>query len=182
MRPALPSAALVALIVVTCASAMPLAQSNDENRLKAAIVAKIPQFVEWPASALSAQSTHDICVMGPDAVASDLRDLVGDESLGGRRFAVRLLTGESNLDGCLVLYVTAVPAARHSQILQRASSRPILTIGDAGRFLDDGGIVQLKRLQDHVRFDINATAAERSGLRISSQLLQLADNVRGGVR
>jgi hypothetical protein len=57
---------------------------------------------------------------------------------------------------------------------------PILTVGDDSRFLDEGGDIQLKIVAGRVRFEVNAAAASRVGLKISSQLLQLALAVRGG--
>ena len=58
---------------------------------------------------------------------------------------------------------------------------PILTIGETGRFLDDGGIIKLRIVERRVRFDVNAAAADRVGMRISSQLLRLALEVRMGL-
>ena len=71
-------------------------------------------------------------------------------------------------------------AARRA-VLQSIESSPILTVSDAPRFLDEGGIVQLKLVDNRVRFAIDATAARRAGLRLSAQLLRLAIQVRGTV-
>lgn len=40
-------------------------------------------------------------------------------------------------------------------------------------------VVQLRVVESRVRFEIGATAAQQAGLRLSSQLLRLALNVRG---
>ena len=45
--------------------------------------------------------------------------------------------------------------------------------------VDDGGIVRLRSVDGRIRFDIDVAAAQRAGLRVSSQLLQLALTVRG---
>jgi hypothetical protein len=57
---------------------------------------------------------------------------------------------------------------------------PVLTVGDGDTFLDDGGVIQLRTLDRRVRFDISMSAAQHSRLRLSSQLLRLALEVRGG--
>jgi hypothetical protein len=64
----------------------------------------------------------------------------------------------------------------------RAAALPILTVGDYGTFLDEGGIVKLLIIDGRVRFEVDLATAGRVGLRLSSQLLQLALNVRGGPR
>jgi hypothetical protein len=56
----------------------------------------------------------------------------------------------------------------------------VLTVSDDQKFLDQGGIVRLRQVDGRLRFDIDAGAARRAGLRISSQMLQLAATVRGG--
>jgi hypothetical protein len=63
---------------------------------------------------------------------------------------------------------------RGASVLQAAVERPILTVGESDRFLEEGGIIALKVIDRRVRFEIHAANAQRSGLRISSQLLGLA--------
>jgi hypothetical protein len=53
---------------------------------------------------------------------------------------------------------------------------PVLTVGESADFTDLGGIVQLVREGNKMRFDVNVAAAEDAGLRIQAQLLKLARN------
>jgi hypothetical protein len=53
----------------------------------------------------------------------------------------------------------------------------VLTVADRPGFLEEGGVIELKLSGGRVRFDINLAAAREAGLRLSSQLLQLADRV-----
>jgi uncharacterized membrane protein len=47
------------------------------------------------------------------------------------------------------------------------------------RFTERGGMISLRLVGQKVRFDINMDAAERAGLKLSSQLLRLARVVYG---
>ena len=47
-------------------------------------------------------------------------------------------------------------------------------------FLRQGGAIRLFLPDDHVRFEISLDATEQARLKISSKLLALAQNVRGG--
>ena len=173
----------IAVFVLTgMPSAAPGAQAPSLMvRLKAAVLSKFPQFVEWPAAALDGRTTVDICIATPDPFGQDLPDLVAGQTLNGRPFAAREVAREEDLDGCQVLYLPPRAPRGTDPLLLRARSLPILTVGDGPRFLDDGGIVALRVVDGRVRFDINATAAQRAGLRMSSQLLRLALSVRGSV-
>jgi YfiR/HmsC-like len=152
--------------------------STIENRLKAAVVSKFPQFVQWPDAALAGRSTLDLCIAPPDPFGDELDELVSGETLNGRALVVRRVERARDVDGCQVLVLPRRPDGRHP-LLATAATRPILTIGDDESFLDAGGIVRLRVVGGRVRFEINAAAARTANLRISSQLLQLALNVRG---
>jgi hypothetical protein len=167
-------------LALAAASAPPLWSQSDpassEHRLKAAFVYRFPQFVEWPANVLDQRATLDICVASPNPFGSTLEDLVAGETLNGRRLAVRQVDRRDTMDGCRVLYV---PGDSAEAALARVADRPVLTVGESPRFLDEGGVILLRLVDRRVRFEVNAIAAERAGLRLSSQLLRLALSVRG---
>jgi hypothetical protein len=151
----------------------------NEYRLKAAFVYQFPQFVEWPAAAWRGVTAVQLCIARPNPFGRELDELVRGESLNGRPFAIREVGAPESLQGCHVLFVSAsAPGA--AGMLKEARAAAILTVGEGERFLDDGGIIALRVVERRVRFDVNTSAAQRVGLRISSQLLSLALNVRGG--
>jgi len=149
---------------------------TNEDRLKAAFVYRFPQFVERPAESLDGQQTLDICVGPPNPFGDTLQQLVAGESLDGRRLNVRHLSPREEPSECHVLYL---PGDRYADGLRLVADQPILTVGDSQRFLDEGGIIRLSVMDRRVRFEVNAVAAERARLRLSSQLLRLALAVRG---
>lgn len=180
MRPALFRLATIAALGATMVSVCSAQIAAPENRLKAAIVSKFVQFVDWPLTSRDAPTRIDLCVGVPDPFGQDLDELVAGQQLNGRPIVARRVDRDADLAGCRVLYLPLRPDGRVHPLLHRASSLPILTVGDDTTFLDHGGIVQLRVVGGRVRFDVNAAAARRVGLRISSQLLQLAASVRGG--
>ena len=150
----------------------------EAARLQAAFLLKFPQFVEWPPAVLTARKTIDICVARPNPFEGALRELVKGESVGARALVVRDVGPPDALDTCHVLFMSAsTPDA--GRLLERVKGRPVLTVGEADGFLDDGGIIRLRFLDRRLRFDINGAAADRGSLRLSSQLLELAVVVRG---
>lgn len=169
---------LIGAAIVICVPAHPGAQAAaSEYRLKAAFVYRFPQFVEWPAAAIQDARTLDLCVLQPNAFGSDLQDLVSGESLAGRSLRVRVIAGVDTLPGCHLVFIGARSEAA-AAVLKAVASRPVLTVGETDRFLEDGGIILLKIVERRVRFEVNATNAEKAGLRISAQLLGLAAAVR----
>jgi hypothetical protein len=170
-----------AVVVAAVVSATVTAQDADqEYRLKAAFVYQFSQFVDWPDAAWGNLKQVDLCVYGAEALQRELERLVKGESLRGRPYVVRSLGHEDAIASCQVLVVTARSKDEVAEILRDTVGRPILTIGDSDRFLEDGGIIRLTLVERRVRFDVSASEARRAGLRISPQLLNLARSIRGG--
>jgi hypothetical protein len=168
------AASLVATIGVVPIAAQP----SLEVRLKAAVLSKLPQFVDWPPAALSGRAQMVVCVLAPDPFGADLPELLAGERLNGRPVVARTISREDELGACQVLYVPAGALTASRRLFDATATRPVLTVSDDQQFLDAGGIVQLGMVNGRVRFDVDAGTAQRAGLRISSQLLQLARNVR----
>jgi len=175
------SAALACLLALGGSVALRAAADSDisENRVKAAVVAKIAAFVTWPPQVMASRRTIELCVGAPNRFGGDLAALVEGQKVDGRDLVVRVVSAPQEIDGCQILFVPGrVGPAGHS-LLARAQSRPVLTIGDYPEFLDDGGIVNLRVVDGRVRFDLDLASARRAGLQISSQLARLALSVRG---
>jgi hypothetical protein len=174
-------APILAFAVAATAGVVPVAaQGALKSKVEAAILSKFPQFVDWPAGTFTGRATIDLCVVAGDTMQRDLQDVVSDERIGGRTLAVRRVDREAELSGCHLLFVPATAIPSHRSLLKRAASLPVLTVSDGDGFLEDGGIVRLREVDGRVRFDVDTASAARAGLRISSQLLQLAASVKGG--
>jgi hypothetical protein len=151
----------------------------DEYRVKAAFVYRFPQFVTWPQSATTGSATLDLCIARPSPFGSELEQLAQGEVVDGRGLRVREVSGPDAVAGCHALFV-GKDAAGARQLLQAATGRHILTVGESERFLSEGGIIALRVINRRVRFEVDAANARKAGLRIEAQLLNLAVAVRGG--
>jgi hypothetical protein len=150
---------------------------SGEARLKAAFVFQFAQWTVWPARALEGRPALEYCVGPTNPFGTALRDLTAGELIGGRPLVVREVTLTTAVTTCHVLFVSG---SSSPSLLERVAGQPVLTVGDSPRFLNDGGIIQLIRVGNNLRFHISPAAAERAGLRLSSHLLELAENLRRG--
>jgi hypothetical protein len=57
--------------------------------------------------------------------------------------------------------------------LSQLDSKPVLTVSELGNFARDGGDINFYLSDGRIRFEINPQSAQRCGLKISSQLLNL---------
>lgn len=150
----------------------------DEPRLKGGFLLRFAQFVEWPPEVTRPYPTINLCLTGAAPQRSFLEELVVGETIDGKPLRVMEATPAS-IDQCHVAFLAGEDAARR-RLLGRIARRPILTVSDAPEFLDEGGIVVMRVVDSRVRFDVDAGAARRANLRLHTQLLRLASNVRDG--
>ena len=63
--------------------------------------------------------------------------------------------------------------------LQRERDRPLLIVADGAQGLEAGALLAFVLVENRLRFEASLRAAERSGLKVSSRLLALAQRVTG---
>ncbi len=167
---------MLAVTLGLLCSAVVEARTPHEYALKAAYIYRFSFFVEWPDSAFAdSEAPLTIGVIGGDPFKETLdRTLVG-KTMKGRKVTTRLFTSSTDYAYCHILYVADENRGRVKQTLDRIKGAPTLAIGETNDFLTDGGAVQFVARDERIRFRIDNAVARRSGLRISSKLLQLAE-------
>ncbi|HZI83806.1 MAG TPA: YfiR family protein [Casimicrobiaceae bacterium] len=150
-----------------------------EQRLKAVFLYKFADYVEWPERVFPRADTPvTIAVIGDEPLVAELTEVIKDRTLRGRSFEVRRLSDDSSVDGIHVLFV----ARAHDAALRRAAvaSAPILVVTDSEGALNSGSTINFMVVDERVRFEVSVEDAERRGLKLSSRLLSVAQNVRTG--
>jgi len=153
------------------------AQGNDAAA-KARFAVTLMRFVQWPVSAAGVDGAPlRLCVLQDSAALANAFLAHDGASVGGRRMVVvtRPAPGAS---GCDALFVDASGAAAAAPLLADAMARPVLTLGAIDGFLAAGGMVEVVRVDDTLRFDVDLRQLRRAGLGLSSQVLKLARRVR----
>lgn len=146
-----------------------------EAAIKAAVVANLPKFVEWPATAFqSTSAAFQVGILGDDSVAESIVLALDGKRLGDRVVSVSRLSKLEDASNCHLLYVSASEERRLDAIIKLLEGRPVLTVADFNRFAQRGGMVGLTVEAGKVRFEINERAARANGLRLSANLLRLA--------
>ena len=151
------------------------APQSLEYSVKANYLVRFAAFVEWPQrSFATSQSPVVICVVGRDPFRGALDRAARAQTAYGRSLAVRRPRTAEAAAGCHILYVGQGGAR-----LVPDGARSILLVTDAA-ISSQRGMIHFDIHDERVRFHIDLQAASRSGLSISSRLLNLALSVRGG--
>ena len=155
-----------------------------EYEVKAAFLYNFGRFVEWPAAEAAdtpAREPFVIGVLGEDQFDGLLERMLRGKTVRDRPVVVKHFARVTDLDGTDVLFVAPSQQARlEAALAAAAAKRPrTLTVGEGDDFTRRGGMIAFVVRDRKVRFEVNLAEAERSGLKISSELLKLAVLVRG---
>jgi hypothetical protein len=151
------------------------ATSAKEAQIKAAFLYNFTKFVEWPeASFATPTDVFVVGLFGDSALQYVLETTVRDRQVNGRRIIVKRVVTPIEAQAVHLLFVEASEQAGFSDVWQKIAGSTVLVVGESPEFLASGGCIRLILDEQRLRFEINATAAERARLKISSQLQKLA--------
>jgi len=150
----------------------------SDQEVKAALLFRVAKFIEWPSSAFNdAHSPFVMCVVGDESRVQPFEPIHG-KALNGRPVVVRRITGDMlDLGQCHAAFFPDDSDADVDYALGKLQSAPVLTVGENDAFVRRGGTLALVTRDQRVQFTIHLAASKRAQLKVSSQLLQLANVV-----
>jgi hypothetical protein len=153
-------------------AAGPATRTTDVAAVKAAFLYNFARFTEWPALAGGAPIVA--CIIGDDGIAAAFTEIGRSHTVDGHPLLVGQPQNSATWPTCHLLFITDAQMRRSAEALTGIATLPVLTVSEAKGFSKTGGIIELYTNAGQLRFVINVQAAERSGLRLSSRLLNLA--------
>ena len=111
--------------------------------------------------------------MGRNPFGHALEDLVEGKVVADRALVVEI-ADVSEAGACHILFLASSERLRFRAILAKLKDHSIFSVGDTNDFIAEGGIANLWIESGRVRIEINAGAAQKKNLRISSRLMRLA--------
>jgi hypothetical protein len=170
----------VACLVHAAGSAKAGESVVTESQIKAAFLLNFAKYVEWPAEAFAyTNSPIVVVIFDDDELSMAFQKVAEGKIISGRRIEFKRAVRPEECGICHVLFVGTREPRQVGQILERLRKTSVLTVGACDEFLDKGGIINLAQRDRKVRLDISLTSARQARLRISSQLLSVADHVKG---
>ena len=153
--------------------------SMSEYQVKALFLCNFVKYVTWPAEAMpGATSPIVIGILGQDNFDDSLTHAVEGKNINGREIVIKHFSAGDDLSGCAILFVSSSENSRLGQVLSKAGTLPILTVGESDSFLQSGGIINFMLKEGKIHLAINVASAQKAKLEISSKLLSVADVVK----
>jgi hypothetical protein len=153
---------------------------QDERAVRAAFVFNLTKYVSWP----HGRERLVLGVTGEGSMGPVLKQVLEGKFTDGRRITVVMHPSDTELRECDLVYVAESSRATIRSILDRVSSRAVLTVGETEQFTRAGGMVGLVRSGDQIEIEVNLDTLRSRQLEMSSRLLKMAVIVSssGGLR
>ena len=151
---------------------------SGEYKIKAVYLYNFLKFTEW--TNMDYPDTCDtirITILGEDPFGEAFDPLEG-RTIKGKTLQITRISSIQNLGTCHLLFISSSEKNYLERTFKVAGDSRMLTVGETEQFAQLGGIIGFFIEEDAVQFAINLTAADRAGIKFSSQLLQIAKIVR----
>ncbi len=143
--------------------------------MKAAFLVHFTKFTTWPDDAFESRGAPLIVgIAGTDPFGDALDKAFKDKKCGERPILIERYESADKIGKPHLLFTTATATDAIAAVLRACRERPVLLIGDAEGVAKGGLLAGFYLEKANVRFEINAEAAKKARLAISSQLLKLA--------
>ncbi len=153
---------------------------TKEYQFKAAFLYHFTKFIEWPIGVNDqADTTFGFCIMGFSPLEPALHRLIGDKMVRGLKPTIKRVVDFDEVDRCHVLFISRTEQSAVANFVNILRNSSILTVGETPNFAQQGGIIEFVIVNNKLSFAINIEAAKRMQLKLSSELLKLAEIVYG---
>lgn len=152
-----------------------------EYQVKAKYLYSFTKFIVWPDDAFfSSDAQLHLCVLGENPFSRALVLIVRKHNKRkGVKYIlkVRYLKAVEETKGCHVLYISDSEEYYRASILAYVESQPMLTVSDMSNFAIGGGMIQLYRRKNKIRFIIDPQTVREAGLEPHANLLRISERV-----
>lgn len=163
------------LILFLCSSAViTVTQASESKALIAALNFNFAKYAGWPD--IDSKPAIQLCYFN-DNVRQSFGGL-SNKQLFKKPVSVRQLHDIEEASECHLLFIDSTERGLLQRLFVHLRNKPVLTVSDIPGFTDEGGMIEILRVDNKLRFKVNLTRMQRADISLSSQVLKLAVEVK----
>ena len=150
---------------------------ESSYKVKAAFLRNFAHYVTWPHDAFSDNSSPwCIGILGQDPFGEILETTFKGRTEQGRPFEIFRAEVLDRLPPCQIVFIAYTDDSKRRAVLGILKNKPILTVGDAPEFLQEGGVIQFQ-VGERVSMSVNLDQARSASLTIQTKMLEVSSNI-----
>lgn len=175
------SAGIFLLGMIFLCSFRPQAQqeytASNENTLRSLFIYNFTKHIEWPGSRL-VTTRFNIGVYGSPELTEKILKVTKGRTVFDKMIDVKNVTDSTDFGGLHILYVVRTNTLKIEKIVQQYGESGLLIITEEKGMLEKGVGINMIQKHDNLRFELNEEALRKAGLKVSNQLINLAQSSR----
>jgi len=163
---------LVLLLFISPVNSKAQAIANEYN-VKAMFVLNFMKYVEWPPN--SNEGVFKIGIIGESEIYDALQAMIANRN-ENTKIKIEKVKPDV-IDNYQIIVITKTERARGEELSKKYQGKGVLIITE--EFKDSNyAAINLKTIDNKIRFEINNAQAKLGGIKISSRLVNLAISVQ----
>lgn len=151
-----------------------VAEPPDSRSLIAALNYNFAKYADWPGE--DDKQSIDLCFF-TDRFKQSFAGLQ-DKAIFNKPVKAKQLSQIEQAQDCHLVYIDRSERSLLRRLFVFLQDKPVLTVSDISGFTDEGGMIEIFRVENKFRFKVNRSQLESARLKMSSQVLKLAVEVK----
>ncbi|MEY3417872.1 MAG: hypothetical protein RL060_1984 [Bacteroidota bacterium] len=155
-------------------SLLDVCAQDVNSKIKAIFIYNFTKYIEWPEN--QKQGDFVIGVLGnnnPNLI-KELEKMAALSKIGSRSFVVKVYNNVEEIGKCQLLFITAEKSSSITAAAQKIAKNNTLVIGENAGLIKKGAVINFVYQENKQKFELSKSNAERSGLTVSSSLVNMA--------
>jgi hypothetical protein len=148
----------------------PIFAQNDYE-FEAIYTYNFTKYINWP---IEKGNNVVIGILGNGAVLNAFKKMAKSKSSANRQFLVKQLTSGEQVGSCNIIFICKQHDEDFRSIIKEVYGKPVLLITEDSQYAKRGSGINFLKIGGKLKFEINQNMLQKSGLKVSNSLLQLA--------
>lgn len=150
----------------------------SEQALTVAFLYNFIKLSKWPEDQKDTGELT-LCLSRQADINLEIQTLSGKQALG-KKILIKQIEQDKNPENCQLLFLSRTDSAEEvTQWIKNAGTSATLLVGNYDGLLDLGGMIAIFNDGERLRFDVDLGSVKRANIKLSSEMLKIANTVKG---
>jgi hypothetical protein len=144
---------------------------EKDYKFHTVFVYNFTKYIEWP---VNIDHMNIGVVNGSDDLMRTFQRMADLKSTHNQKFYIRNIRSVAEASDCHILFIPENQSNKLTQFTENSSGKPVLIITEQSGLIKKGSLINFITIDGKLNIELNRSAFEKAGLKVSGQLLGLA--------
>ncbi len=130
------------------------------------------KYIQWPSQLQSGDFV--IGIYGKSQMLNELKSMAANRTVGAQKIIIKEVSSFEEAVSCHVLFVPSNKSHFYTDLKSRLDNKPILIITEKDGLAKLGSSINFVLVDGKLKYELNKTSLDKSGLKVMPDLLKLA--------